>query len=39
MRYGSGTLPIELSGSVKLYTYNDYHYYTAGTAGAEVSAP
>ena len=36
---GSGTLPIESSGSVKLYTYNDYHYYTAGTAGAEVSAP
>lgn len=34
---GSGTLTS--SGSVKLYTYNDYHYYTAGTAGAEVSAP
>lgn len=34
---GSGTLTS--SSSVKLYTYNDYHYYTAVTAGAEVSAP
>ena len=35
----TGSRTLMSSGSVKLYTYNDYHYYTAGTAGAEVSAP
>jgi len=35
----TGSFTLTSNGSVKLYTYNDYHYYTAGTAGAEVSAP
>lgn len=39
---GSGAIPLQDSGTVTLYTYNGYHYYTAtstATSGTEVDAP